>query len=247
MKKTLLVALGLGWPASQLAAQAPATPKESWEAIFFNAPAVALPLLTEAVLHHSAQLRVLSLDKLAVEQDIKITKKNILNSLAVGGTYSYGNLGGAGLPDPANPTLFNTYNASRYSTGVSLSMSLAQVMSRHNQVEREHINLDRTEASRQEREDQLRQLVIQLYQNVLLARKLLTLQQEAFVTVQSTYRLTEKQFRQGQLSLSELSGANAQLTTAAMAQETARSQYETAFMLLEETAGAKISTLMPAK
>lgn len=247
MKKTLLIVLGLGWPATQLAAQVPTTPKEHWETIFFNAPAVALPLLTEAIIHHSSQLRVLSLDKLAVEQDIKITKKNILNSLAVGGTYSYGNLGGAGVPDPANPTLFNTYNASRYSTGLSLSVSLAQVMSRRNQVERERINLDRTEANRQEREDQLRQLTIQLYQNVLLARKLLTLQQEAYVTVQSTYRLTEKQFRKGQLSLNELSGANAQLTSAAMAQESARSQYETAFMLLEESAGAKVSTLMPSK
>jgi outer membrane protein TolC len=64
------------------------------------------------------------------------------------------------------------------------------------------------------------------------------------VTVQSSYRLSEKQFRLGQLSLQELTTVNSQLTASAIAQETARNQYETAFMLLEEVVGAKISSLI---
>lgn len=244
-----MVAMALALPATQALAQAPkaTSPKESWQTVFFDSPSVALPLLTAAVLRHSAQLKGLELEKLIGEQDVLIVRKNILGGLAPNLTYSYGNLGGIGQPDPKNPVQFNTTNSGRYSAGVSLSLSVAQIASRGNQIRRERLNLERSETARQEREDQLRQVVIQLYQNVLLARKLLTLQQEAYVTVQSTYRLTEKQFRQGQLSLPDISLANAQLTSAAVAQETARNQYETTFMLLEETAGTKISTLMTSR
>jgi outer membrane protein TolC len=97
---------------------------------------------------------------------------------------------------------------------------------------------------RRERENLLRQQLIPLYQNVLLARKVLTLQQEAHVNALTSQKLAEKQFRQGQLSLQEFSAAGSQLTAVSVAQETARTQYDTAFLLLEEVVGAKISTLM---
>lgn len=247
MKKMLVATLVLVLPATEVLAQAPAQPQEAWQTVFFGSPAVALPRLTEAVLRHSAQLKGLELAKLMNQEDIQLARKNILGSIVPGVTYTYGNLSGVGIPDPANPNQFSTFNASRYSAGISLSVPINQIAGRSNQIEREKLALQRSAAACQDREDQIRQSVIQLYQNVLLARKLLTLQQEAYVTVQSTHRLTEKQFRQGQLSLPEFSLANAQLTGAAVAQESVRNQYETAFMLLEEAAGAKISTLMTVR
>lgn len=257
MKKILMAALGLVVPATKALAQsqgggqplerAQTHPQEDWQATFFGLPAVALPRLTEAILLHSAQLKDLELAKLINKQDILLAKKNILGSIVPGVIYTYGNLSGVGTPDPATPNQFSTYNAARYSAAISLSLPINQIAGRSNQIEREKLALQRSEAARQDRENQIRQSVIQLYQNVLLARKLLSLQQEAFVTVQSTFRLTEKQFRQGQISLPDFSLANAQLTGVAVAQESARSQYDTAFMLLEEAAGTKISTLMTVK
>lgn len=247
-KLVAVLALALVLPGGSTLAQTTSNPDPvpAWQTTFFESPSVAIPLLTAAVIRYSAQIKLLDIEKLIAKQELQVTKKNIVSGIAGGGTYSYGNQGGIGTPVPGNPTQFNTYNASRYSAGGSLAISLAQLLSRHNLINRDKLNLQRTEATRQDREDQIKQSVIQLYQNVLLAKKLLGLQQESYVTVQSTYRLTEKQFRAGQVALPDFSLITGQLNSSAVALETARNQYETSFMLLEALTGTKISTIMSA-
>lgn len=239
-----LLALGT-LPALAQSAPAP-TPDlaEPWQTVFFESPGVALPLLTAAVLKRSAQLESMELNKALDRQELQITRENILGALSVGTNYNYGSLvtigTGTGLPP------LGTTGDGRYSVNVGLGVSLGQLVSRGNQIQRARLNLERSELQRKSFEDQLRQQVIPLYQNVRLARKLLTLQQEAYVTVQTNFRLSERQFRQGQLALPDFAQATGQVNAASVAQETARNQYETAFMALEELAGTKISTLMTA-
>ena len=240
-----LLALGT-LPALAQSAPAP-TPDlvEPWQTVFFESPGVALPLLTAAVIKRSAQLESMELGKDLDRQELQITRENILGALSVGTNYNYGSLVtiGTGTVGPGLPPLGTTGDG-RYSVNVGLGVSLGQLVSRGNQIQRARLNLERSELQRKSFEDQLRQQVIPLYQNVRLARKLLTLQQEAYVTVQTNFRLSERQFRQGQLALPDFAQATAQVNAASVAQETARNQYETAFMALEELAGAKISTLM---
>ena len=220
---------------------------EPWQTVFFESPSVALPLLTAAIIKRSVQLESLELNKALDRQDLQITKEGILGALSVGTNYNYGSLVtiGNNTVGPGLPPLGTTGDG-RYSVSVGLGLSLGQIVSRGNQIQRAQLNLQRSELHRKALEDQLRQQVIPLYQNVRLARKLLVLQQDAYVTVQTNFRLSERQFRQGQLSLPDFAQASAQVNSASVAQETARNQYETAFMALEEMAGTKISTLMTA-
>jgi outer membrane protein TolC len=229
--------------ASLALGQTKPTSTNNWQTVFFESPTIALPILTAAAIKHSPQLKSLDIQKSINEQDIKLAKKGILSGIGAVGTYTYGNQGSFGTFDPNNPTL-NTATAGRYSAGVSMALPLLSVIGRGSTIKKEELNYQRTELSRQEQELQTRQQVIQSYQNVVLAKKLLTLQQEAYVTVQTTFRLAEKQFRQGQLSLAEFTESTNLLSQTAMAQETAHSQYETSFMLLEELVGNKISSLM---
>jgi outer membrane protein TolC len=225
----------------------PAPANDGWQKVFFESPAVALPLLMNAAIQHSAQLKAMEIEKNIAQQEVKIAKKGILAAVALGGGYTYGNLTSIALADPSNPNQFATYSSGRYSTGVTVSLPLDRIVTQGNLVKKQVLSVDRTEAMRQEQENQLRQRLIPLYQNVLLARKVLNLQQESYVTVQTTYRLAEKQFRQGQMTLTDLSSASAQLNGMSVAQETARNQYDTAFLLLEEVVGTPISTLMTIK
>lgn len=217
----------------------------TWQTVFFESPTVALPILTAAAIKHSPQLKSLDVQKSINQQDIKLAKKSILAGIGAVGTYTYGNQGSIGAYDPNNTGGFNTSTSGRYSAGVSMALPLLSVIGRGSTIKKEELNYQRTELTRQGQELQMRQQVIQSYQNVVLAKKLLTLQQEGYVTVQTTFRLAEKQFRQGQLSLPEFTESTNMLSQAAMAQETARSQYETSFMLLEELVGDRISSLMP--
>ena len=246
MSRTLVVALLLALHTARAWGQAQPTPSDNWQTIFFDSPAVALPLLTTAAVKHSAQLKAMEAEKSISQQDLILTKKSILGAVGAGASYSYGNLAGVAIADPTNPSQFTTYNAGRYSTGVSVSLPLDRVVTRGNLIQKDKLNYLRLEQLRQEQENQIRQAVIERYQAVLLARKVLTIRQEASVTIRTTYQLAEKQFRQGQLSLPDFSTASAQLTEVAVAETTSRNQYDMAFMLLEELTGTKISSLMPS-
>ncbi|WP_046243468.1 TolC family protein [Hymenobacter terrenus] len=247
MIRKLLGGLVLVLHTSLAQAQAQPTPNSSWQTIFFDSPATALPLLTAAAVQHSAQLKGMETEKAISQQDLKIAKKSILGSLALAGTFNYGNLAGGAVPDPDSPGQFATVNSVRYSTGVSLSLPLDRIVNRNHLIKKQELFYERNESFRQERENVVRQQLIPLYQNVLLAKKLLTLRQEASVASQTNYKLAERQFRQGQLSLTAFSEANGQYTDATIAEVTARNQYDTAFMLLEEVVGTKISSLMTTR
>lgn len=254
MRYKLLIGLLLTLGALPGLAQAPVgsppaapdspAPDPDWLTVFFDSPATALPLLTAAAIRHSAQVRTLELEKSINEQDIKIGKNSLLSTLALSSSYSYGNLSSIVLVDPNNPNQFSTYSSSRYSTGINFALPLDRVMSRGALLKKDELAYQRTESMRQERLSIVRQQVIQLYQGVALARQLLTLRQEAFVNVQTGYQLAEKEFRLGQLSLPALALVTSQLSEGALAQAAARNQYDTAFMLLEELVGARISSLI---
>jgi len=245
--RKLLGTMLLALYASAAVAQVKATPTSNWQTVFFDSPTIALPIITASAIQHSAQLQSLEVGKAISEQDIKLVKRNILGGIGVIGNYTYGNQGNiGGVYDSSGSGGYNRgRNNGLYAAGISLGLPLLQVVSRRTMIKKEELNYKRTELSLKEQENQMRQQVIQLYQGVVLARKLLTLQQELYVTVQSNYRLAEKQFKQGQLTVTEFSDSSSQLAQSAMAQESARNQYDTAFMILEEVVGAKISSLMP--
>ena len=250
MSKTLLVGVALAValrssPALGQAKPAPTpAPNPAWQNVFFNSPATALPLLMAAALKNSGGLQAVDVDKALSQQNLLLARKAILNSVGVGAGYTYGNQTSLGTSNPGDPNQFGTFSAGRYSVGVNFALPVGQVLSRGHLIRKEELNMQRTDAVRRERETVLRQQLIPMYENVLLARKLLTLQQEAYVNTLSSQQFAEKQFRQAQLSLQEFSAAGSLLTSVSVAQETARTQYDTAFMLLEEVVGAKISTLM---
>lgn len=242
--RKLLGSLILAFYTTVALGQAKTAPASTWQTVFFDSPTIALPRLTEAAIQHSAQLQSMEVGKAINEQDIKIAKRQILGGVGIIGNYTYGNQGNIGGIYAPGSGIERGRNTGLYAAGVSVGLPLLQVLSRNTLIKKEQLNYQRNELTRKEQENQLRQQVIQLYQNVVLAKKLLTLQQESYVTVQTNYRLAEKQFRQGQLTLPELSEATNQLNQSAMSQETARNQYDTSFMILEEVVGTTISSLM---
>jgi len=247
MMKWLIGTLLLMPGAAALAQTSAATkPAENWQTTFFEAPTVAVPQLMVAAIKHSAAIKSISIEQSINKEDLKIAQKNILNSVALGASYNYGNLSSIGgvQTGPNGQVGLNTYSSGRYFAGVNLAVPIDRLVTRGSLIRKERLNLERTQSVQQEREDVIRQQVITLYQNVLLTRKLLTLRQESYVNAQTSYRLAEKQFRQGQLALTDFNQASSLFTDVNIAQEAARNQYDTAFMLLEEYVGEKIATII---
>ncbi|TDN36350.1 hypothetical protein E4631_08930 [Hymenobacter sp. UV11] len=251
MTHRLIGSVVLALHASMALAQAPSKPAADWQTTFFEVPGVTLPLLTTSAIQHSAAMKTLDVEKSINQQDIKIVKKNLLSGVALGASYTYGNLASVGYTGTSTGTPAGQVNApsasSRYYGGLNLSLPVDQLVNHGALVQKQELNLQRTQSVQKEREAVIREQVIQLYQNVLLAHKVLTLRQDSYVNAQTNSRLAEKQFRQGQLTLVEFSQTSGQFTDVSIAQESARNQYDTSFMLLEEYVGDKIANLISTR
>jgi outer membrane protein TolC len=241
------IAFLLALPAARVCAQTAPAAANGWQAVFFESPAVALPLLQAAAVRHSASVGSFEKGKSIIREDVQLARKDILGSVALAGTYNYGNLTGGTVIDPNNPSIFGAESKPRHSVGVNLTLPLDRLAGRRNLIQKQELRYQQADLQRQDRESSLRQEVIQRYQEVLLARKTLTLYQQAFLAAQTDHELAERQFREGQSSLSELSQVNSRYSQAAIAQESAISQYETSFLLLEELVGGRLSDLMTTK
>lgn len=249
MTHRLIGSVVLALHASLALAQTSSKPAADWQTTFFEVPGVTLPLLTTAAIQHSAAMKTLDVEKSINQQDIKIVKKNLLSGVALGASYTYGNLASIGYTGGSQGPngQVNAPNSGRYYGGVNLSLPVDQLANHGALVKKQELSLQRTQSVQKEREAVIREQVIQLYQTVLLTHKVLTLRQDSYVNAQTNSRLAEKQFRQGQLTLVEFSQASGQFTDVSIAQESARNQYETAFMLLEEYVGDKIANLVSTR
>ena len=233
-------------PGPVWAQQAPAGTND-WQATFFGVPAVVLPILQAAAAKHSANLSALVAETNAIREDVQLARKDILGSVVLAGTYNYGNLNSGTLVDPNIPILLGAGSKIRHSVGINVNLPLDRLISRHHLIQRQELRVQQAELQRQDRENTLRQEVIRQYQEVLLTHKTLALYQQAYLAALTDHELVERQFRDGQTSLGELSVVNSRFSQAAIAQESAAAQYETSFLLLEELVGSHLSDLITSK
>ena len=247
MKLLVLLLLGLLGLVLPGRGQAAAPPPEVWPTIFFENPAVALPLLVAAAVQHSAALEAIKTDQRITHEDLQMARKAILSSIILSNNFGYGNIASVTVADQSLlSNVGSTSSQTHYSTAINLNLPLDRLVSRRNQINRQQLQYQKLEHLQQAQEDGLRQSIIELYQNVLLDRKVLALRQQAYYSAQVNYQLAEKQFKNGEILLSEMSQLNDRYINAAIEQQNARSRYETAFMVLEDFVGGKISVLMTA-
>lgn len=245
IKKTgLLLLLVLG--AVTGFSQVPPRPA-GWEVTFFETPALALPLLVTAAAHHSAELAAIKTDKAISNENIQLARKNMLSSFLINSNYGYGNLSTVALLDPSLPSSRAAAATKYYSSTLSFNLPLDRLLSRRNLIHREQLQLEKFGHLQQAQENSISQQVIDLYQIVLLAHRVLPLRQQAYLSAQINYQLSEKQFRDGETTLAELAQLNDRYINAAIEQENARNKYETSFLLLEEMIGGRISELITTK
>jgi outer membrane protein TolC len=224
----------------------PTAAATGWQATFFEAPDVALPRLVAAAMQHSAELEALKTDMAMSKEDLQMARKAILGSVLLANNFGYGNIASVTVADQTLPASGTTASQTHYSTGINLNFSLDRLASRRNLINRQKLQYQKFDQVRQGREAGLRLQIIDLYQAVLLARKVLALRQHSYYIAQINYQLGEKQFKAGEVLLSEVSQLNDRYTNAAIEQENASSKYATTFMVLEELVGNNIAELLTA-
>ena len=216
----------------------------SWETRFFEQPETTLPLLVAAALQHSAQVEAMKTEQAMSREDLRLARKSLLSGVQLSGSYGYGNTSNNTVGDQNLPAAYSTTASLRYAASLNLNLPLDRLLGRPNQMARQQLLAQRLEQLLAGQENAVRQQVIDLYQKVLLNRKLMALRQQACLTAEVNYQLGEKMFRSGEATLADVSQLNDRNIGAIAGREIAENDYATAFLLLENALGARVSEVV---
>jgi outer membrane protein TolC len=176
---------------------------------------------------------------------LRMTQMDWLGRVSAIGMYSAGNqqIAYGNLNQGATST--NILNGYRY--GVNVNIPLSEFTSRGPKIKAGRAELDAAKFKREQTELNLRRQVIQEYNSLVGAEKLLKIKNEGRENARLTYQMAEKQFREGGIQLADMTHANDALMNAEGAHLMAITEYKIMFLSFEELIGVKLSTLKRAK
>jgi outer membrane protein TolC len=177
---------------------------------------------------------------------LRMTKMDWLDNISASGMYSAGNQQIAyGRIDqgPANTT--SILNGYRY--GVNVNIPLSELTSRGSRIKAGKVELEAAKLKREQTEFNLRRQVIQEYNGLVGAEKLLRIRSEGRENARLTYQMAEKQFKEGGIQLLDMTHANDALMSAESIHQMAITEYKIMFLNFEELIGVKLSTLKRTK
>ena len=136
---------------------------------------------------------------------------------------------------------YNILNGYRY--GFNLNIPLSEFTTRKAKVNMDKAELDAAKYKREQTEMMLRRQVIEEYNHLLAAQKLLKIKTEGNENARITYEMTEKKFREGNIQLDDMTRANDALVAAQTAQVMSVTEYKIMLLSFEELIGVKLDTI----
>ena len=141
-----------------------------------------------------------------------------------------------------NPSIIATRsNQTNYGVGAYIKFPFQDIINRHSLIKRAKAELDQAESMFESQKDELRQLVIKQYNELLLKQRLLGIRARYLGTSRVNMDMVEKEFQTGIVPIVEYSRISEIVTKAETDFEIARSEFTIAYQLLEITVGFKFN------
>jgi outer membrane protein TolC len=207
-----------------------------------------LPILIKAALKNTPSLAILNSAKQTAENSLELSKKEFLKEVNLHGAYTYGNINTI-VPHEDGQVVpiyyYGNYARMGYTAGVGVGISLEQLLGgKRLRVERQKIAIQQSEDEIKQGEKAIRQQVITLYQQLKLSKVVLKHTQDALQTAYVNKTMSDKQFREGSVQVSDQMTTDQLYTNALLAAEQAKNTYQTNLLLLEELVGIPVSPLI---
>ncbi len=206
-----------------------------------------LPVLIEAALKNSPDVKRLTTNIIVAESNLKVSKNAILSGLAANTSYHYGtNYSAVNNESVFNNGFYNLTTAQTgfYNIGIGLSMPITNILNRKHILRANRAQIQMAANDRDNSALLVKQDIIRMYQALKLAHKILALSSSNKQAFQVNYNLAEKEFLQGQLSVSEISRMLDFINKAKMEYETNLNNFQTILLQLETYAGVSLMSLL---
>lgn len=124
-----------------------------------------------------------------------------------------------------------------YSVGIYLKIPVFDFINRKNQVGLARLEVDAAKSMAQFQEDEVRQTVIKMYQDLILKQKILKIKSKSLGDNKVNMEMVEKEFRNGIVPVAEFVRITSIASTVEADYESAASEFIVAKKLLEDMAG----------
>lgn len=139
-----------------------------------------------------------------------------------------------GISNTAFSTLSTQYN---YSVGMYIKFPVFDMLNRKNQLKLARLEIEEAKNMSKFQEDEIRQTVIRMYQDVILKQRLLQIRSKNFGNGKVNMEMVEKEFRNGAVPVAEYVRITSITANLEADYESAKAEFITAKQLLEDMSG----------
>jgi len=198
-----------------------------------------LTVLIDSALKHNAMVRYRSLEIDAKQANLKSNRKYWTRNFGLQADARYGNFNNNSynVSEEDATILTTSVTQINYGVGFYLKFPLFDVINRKTQIKQATAELDQARSLEEAQKDELRQLVIRQYQDIILKQKLLNIKSQNLGNARVNMEMVEKEFRNGVISITEYVRISDMTSKIQVAYEMAKSDFLLAKKLLENTVG----------
>jgi len=179
------------------------------------------------------------------ELRLKISKKEWVRNINIESSFQYGRFGNILLnPDSEDPlanSVLSTNKQTRYSTGLSLKLPISEIVSRKQEMKIGEQTLEQNKFEKERLIEELRKLVIIQYNDLVLKHKILIISNSNLQSQNLQLKMIEKEFAINKVNIEEVARIKEIQSKSEIEFETAKSEFNTSFQLLQEITGVKFN------
>ena len=202
-----------------------------------------LPTLISSAQKFSPEMKRFSNGIELATANQKIAKNIIFSGISFLSSYQYGTNYSA-INEVNNPNRFSTNQSGFYNIGAGLQLSLVNMINRKHLIKQTQSQIDIALNEKEGAAIFVKQRVIEYYQELKLAHKLVLLSSNIKQSAQLNYKMAEKDFLQGQISVDQNSRVLDIVNKSKIEYETYLNRFQTSLMQLDTYTGTSFSTLL---
>lgn len=201
-----------------------------------------LNVLVDSALVYNGMVNYRRLEIEAKESNLKYKRQNWTTNFGVQADTRYGTFNNFSSISGDNSTVNLASNTQQlnYNVGLYLKIPVFDVINRKSQIKQAKAELEQAKSLAKSQEDELRELVIRYYEDLLLKQNLLELRASNLGNAKVNMEMVEKEFKNGLIAISEyvrISDMTSRIT-AEFAE--AKSNFMVSKKLLENITGVEI-------
>jgi len=206
-----------------------------------------LESLIDSALAHDPSVKFRDLQIVVNRNKLKADKSYWMRNLGIQGDVRYGtfNIFSTNTAEGQNPDNIATQeNQFNYGVGAFIKFPLIDLLNRKNQISWATAEIEQARSMVEAQKKEIRQLVITRYNELILKHNLLKIKAKYLALIKTNTLMTEQEFQNGIVDISEYSRITGISTNAESDFETARVEFLTAYMMLEEIIGFKLNLVI---